>query len=141
MRADMRINPLSFVLVLALAGCDSQPTTTVGGGPTALLGADLAHQECAKCHDPGDGSYSGRTTAIQGKIYPKNLTPDETGVSGWTDAQFTGAIRNGVDDQGQSLCSIMPRFTTLSDEQVTSLIAFLRSLPPVKKDVPDSTCP
>jgi mono/diheme cytochrome c family protein len=139
----LRILIVPTLTVLALgAGCmQERIAQSVGGGPVVILGADLAQERCATCHDPGDGSYSGRTTLAVGMAYPKNLTPDpDTGIGGWTDAQITGAVRNGIDDQGQSLCPVMPRFDDLTDEQMRSLIDFLRNLAAVKKDIPDSTC-
>jgi mono/diheme cytochrome c family protein len=106
-----------------------------------MLGAVLAKKHCARCHDPGDGSYSGRMTPVEDGAYPPNLTPDpDTGIGSWTDDDIRRAVTTGVDDQGATLCSVMPRFKQLSDEDVTALIQFLKQLPPVSADIPASTC-
>ncbi|MFX9112552.1 hypothetical protein ABTN46_19770, partial [Acinetobacter baumannii] len=63
------------------------------------------------------------------RIFAPNLTPDETtGLGMWTDAQIARAIREGLDDQGQPLCSVMPRFSDLGDDEVKTLVAELRAL-------------
>jgi hypothetical protein len=78
---------------------------------------------------------------VVGMAYPANLTPDpDTGIGSWTDDDIRTAIRTGVDDQQMPLCSVMPHFTDLSDDQVSSLVEFLRQLPPVNASIPASTC-
>jgi alcohol dehydrogenase (quinone), cytochrome c subunit len=122
------------------------PTIGCGGGDTATVssGEKVAQNNCLGCHDPGDGSYSGRTTTIEraGAVFPSNLSADPaTGVGGWTDAQLFDAIKNGIDDEGKTLCTTMPRWgTKLSDAQITTVVAFLRTLPAVVKEIPGSTC-
>jgi Cytochrome c len=68
-----------------------------------------------------------------------NLTPDkETGAGTWTDAQFERAIRHGVGHDGRILTSAMPYafFRSMTDEDVASVIVYLRSLPPVHHVLP-----
>src|SRR5947209_6146332 len=53
-----------------------------------------------------------------GSIFSPNITPDkDTGIGGWSDAQFLGALHRGVDDQGQPLYPAMPyaAFTYMTD--------------------------
>ena len=104
---------------------------------------------CANCHQesPSDAGIelSGRTTPLTdaGSVYPKNLTPDPTtGIGCWTDDQLKRAILTGIDDEGKPLC-VMPKFgkAGLSDDDATSIVAFLRSRPPVHKVIPDTVCP
>jgi mono/diheme cytochrome c family protein len=131
---------------MIMVGCNEQQTVAVdntrsGVDPPAPDGAMLAQERCAMCHDPGDGSYSGRMTPVVAMAYPANLTPDpDTGIGSWTDDDIRTAITTGVDDQGMDLCSVMPRFGDLSDAQLTSLIGFLRQLPAVASEVPPSMC-
>jgi hypothetical protein len=76
-------------------------------------------------------------------IYPKNLTPDRaTGLGCWTEDQMVNAILNGIDDQNETLC-VMPQFAKKGmDAGAAHAIAnFLRSLPPVDNDIPESVCP
>jgi hypothetical protein len=63
-----------------------------------------------------------------------------TGIGGWTEADITRAMRQGIDNQNMPLCRQMPRFIALSDEEVAAIAQFLLELPPVMKAIPSSTC-
>lgn len=127
------------------AGCADTASDAVDLAPLddKAAGARLVRQRCASCHDPGDGSMSGSTTPLAGTtVYPANLTTDEaSGIGAWNDAELGRAIRQGIDDEGAPLCPAMPRFTLLTDTELRQIIAYLRSLPPVSKDIPESVCP
>lgn len=74
-----------------------------------------------------------------GKVYAPNITPDpETGAGSWSDDQLARAIREGVSHDGRALFPFMPYpdFRIMSDEDLASIIVYLRSLPPVRKQVP-----
>jgi hypothetical protein len=138
---------LSFTL-LACAGCSlaAAPTSPVSDGGASIVAgqAAVALRGCPACHDPGDGTLSGQTTPRPGtRAYGANLTPDpDTGLGGWSDEAIARAIRTGVDDQLAPLCPPMPRFATMDDGEVAAIVAFLRSLPPVRNDaIPVSSCP
>ena len=65
-----------------------------------------------------------------------NLRPDnETGIGTFTLEDFTKAIKEGVTPSGQHLSPPMGKFTSLSDEQVASIYAYMRSLQPVRHKV------
>jgi hypothetical protein len=103
----------------------------------------LARHDCAACHDPGDGSFSGRSTSIVfgGMVFPPNLTPDkDTGLGSWSDDNIRTAVRDGKDNDDKQLCKSMPRWTELSDDELSSLVMFLRALPSVAKQVPNTVC-
>jgi hypothetical protein len=71
---------------------------------------------------------------LPGRIVAPNISPDpETGAGNWTDDQFARAIREGIGHDGRALFPIMPYqdFRNLSDEDLASIIVYLRSLPPV----------
>lgn len=73
-----------------------------------------------------------------------NITPDpETGAGRWTDQQLARAIREGVGHDGRVLFPAMPYrlFHQLSDEDLAGVIAYLRSLPPVRKAVAKTPVP
>ncbi len=75
-------------------------------------------------------------------LYAPNLTPDpETGIGSWTDSQLRYAIREGIDKDGLKLCPQMQHYLTMPEDEVASIIAYLRSLPPVKNAVRESVCP
>ena len=73
-----------------------------------------------------------------------NITPDvETGAGAWTDEQFARAIREGIGHDGRRLFPIMPyqHFREMSDEDLASVIAYLRSLEPVRNALPATRIP
>lgn len=76
---------------------------------------------------------------LPGVLIAANLTPDpETGVGNWTDDQLARAIREGIGHDGRALFPLMPypNFRAMSDEDLASVIVFLRSLPPVRNPLP-----
>lgn len=116
---------------------DSCPVTSADA---ALHGKLVASQRaCAGCHG---ADLSGASAPLpQSMVYAANLTPDmDTGIGGWTDAQLKSAITTGIDDEGATLCTLMPRFDDLTDDELTGLVAFLRSLKPVSHAVHESVC-
>jgi hypothetical protein len=126
----------------------------VGGGDAArdgALGMMLVQQiGCARCHqdEPVDAGLflSGRSTSLapEAGVFPKNLTPDPaTGLGCWTDQQIIGAIMAGLDENGQPLCTRMPRYgTSLDGGNVQAIVDYLRSIPAVNKQIPETTsCP
>ncbi len=77
-----------------------------------------------------------------GVVYATNLTPDvETGIGGWTEANFVQAMRTGRHlGQGRAILPPMPWFNVAAatDEDLKAMFAYLKSLPPVKNRVPDN---
>ncbi|MBP6823618.1 MAG: cytochrome c [Acidobacteria bacterium] len=76
-----------------------------------------------------------------GKLFAPNITPDkETGVGNWSDDELARAIREGVSRDGHALFPIMPymNYRKLPDEDLASLIVYLRSIPAVKNSVEKS---
>lgn len=71
-----------------------------------------------------------------------NLTPDSaTGIGNWTEQQFMSAIRTGKHmgaDNGRPIMPPMPWevIRNMTDEDLQSVYAYLRSLPPVNNRVP-----
>jgi mono/diheme cytochrome c family protein len=69
-----------------------------------------------------------------GHVVAPNISPDpEAGAGTWTDDQLARAIREGIDHDGRALFPMMPYedFRHISDEDVASIVVYLRSLPPV----------
>jgi len=76
---------------------------------------------------------------LPGRIVASNITPDpQTGAGSWTDDQLARAIREGIGHDGRTLFPIMPyaRFHSMSDEDLASIVVYLRSLPPVRHELP-----
>ncbi len=110
--------------------------------------------ECKACHSPHDWSkhdaptpaeteFSGQIipeASLPGRVVAPNLTPDmETGAGSWSDDALARAIREGVGHDGRALFNMMPYAVfhdDMSDEDVASVIVYLRSLPAVKNPLP-----
>lgn len=76
--------------------------------------------------------------------YPPNLTPDkETGIGNWNDAQVAIAIRHGRDIYGRPQAPVMPwpGYQKLRDEDVAAIVRYLKSLAPVRHEVPPNVAP
>lgn len=73
-----------------------------------------------------------------------NLTPDpETGIGRWTDEQLDRAIRRGIGHDGRVLHPAMPShsYRAMSGEDAASIIAYLRTLEPVRRRLPPPDIP
>lgn len=67
-----------------------------------------------------------------------NITPhQETGIGAWTDEQIITAIREGKRPDGTQIAAMMPYlgYNRMSDDDARALVAFLRSLPPIEREV------
>ncbi|MCZ7555012.1 MAG: cytochrome c [Bacteroidia bacterium] len=103
---------------------------------------------CATCHVPMDKiravedglemPLSGGwelTLSGFGTFRAPNLTPDEeTGIGKQSDEELARALRHMVASDGRFLPPFMP-FQEMSDEDLTAVISFLRSQPPVRNAV------
>lgn len=111
---------------------------------------------CTDCHT--DGALAGKPDPTRylagstigfeipgfGIVYGKNLTPDpETGLGRWTDEEIVRALKQGQSRDGRALAPIMPwhAYTVLSVEDTRALVAFLRSLTPVRFAPPANVKP
>lgn len=84
------------------------------------------------------------TTAVGqwGQSYAGNLTSDATGIGNWKEEQFIKALREGKFkglDNTRPLLPPMPWFVykNLSDDDLKSIFAFLKTTKPVKNVVPE----
>ncbi len=76
-----------------------------------------------------------------GVTYSANLTPAQSGLGNWTEEQFMNAIRNGKHlgmDNQRPIMPPMPwqEIRNLTDDDLKSLFAFLRTIPAVENVVP-----
>lgn len=120
-----------------------------------LLGCGACHTDGALVGDPDfDRSLAGSETGIAyvnpldgknpGVIYPPNITPDEeTGIGKWTDTQISDAIRAGIGRHGNRRIASMPwpGYARISDDDVTAIVSYLRSINAVVHQVPDEVEP
>jgi len=74
-----------------------------------------------------------------GRVVAPNITPDkETGIGNWTDDEIARAIQEGVSKDGRALFPVMPwmNFRNLDDEDVASIVTYIRSIPAVRNPLP-----
>lgn len=108
-----------------------------GDSATILRGKYLAETRgCNDCHSMDFGGGVMVDDPMVGRLVAANLTPAGRGRT-MQPADWELAIRHGVRRDGSALL-VMPsqEFQQMTDEDVTSLIAYLRSLPPVERALP-----
>jgi len=110
---------------------------------------------CLYCHTPHDWKTPGEPMTagmegaggvmpysdLPGRVVAPNITPDkETGAGSWTDDELARAIREGIGHDGRALFPLMPyvQYRRMSDEDVASVIVYLRSLPAVRQSLPQT---
>ncbi len=74
-----------------------------------------------------------------GVSYAANLTPDVSGLGGWSQETFMQAIRTGKHaGGGRDILPPMPwmDYAQMTDEDLRAVFAYLKSLPPVSNVVP-----
>jgi len=95
-------------------------------------GRKMASMLCFSCHyNSQTQKFTGRllSEAPQfGKIYSANITHDSVaGIGKLTDGQLLYFIRTGVKPDGEYVPPYMPKLIHIADEDLYSIIAFLRS--------------
>ncbi|MEY4515075.1 MAG: hypothetical protein RLZZ450_7197, partial [Pseudomonadota bacterium] len=109
---------------------------------------------CGVCHTPSlpngepdmtkylAGSRSYDFTDLDGTIVTvnaENLTShDPEGLHAWSDDQLRRALTKGIDDENIAMYPIMPypEYALLTQEDVDSIIKYLRTVPPNDNVVP-----
>lgn len=103
---------------------------------------------CVACHtDAASGRAflsggAGLSTPF-GTFVPPNITSDPTaGIGGWTLAQFSDAMSNGMGPQGH-LYPAFPyeNYTLMSDQEIADLYAALMATEPVSAPAAESQIP
>ncbi|MGZ6070294.1 MAG: c-type cytochrome [Myxococcaceae bacterium] len=96
-------------------------------------GRKLAGVLCANCHmNPTTRQLTGKRMVDAppqfGVIYSPNITRHPTkGIGSWTDGELAYLLRTGVKRDGQYAPPWMVKLPHISDEDLASIIAFLRS--------------
>lgn len=111
---------------------------------------------CPVCHSPLDSDkrmipgmhFAGGLRMNLGPFgtYPTgNLTSDkETGLGNWTDDEIKRAITKGIVKDGSRLLPFpmdYASFSTMRELDLSAIVAFLRTVPPVKNKVPRPSRP
>ncbi len=87
----------------------------------------------------GGGEVFDERVGFPGSVHVPDITPYK--LKGWTDGEIFRAITCGVRKNGNAIFPLMPwpYYSKLCREDVYSLIAYLRTLKPIKADYPKST--
>jgi cytochrome c553 len=94
---------------------------------------------CRDCHaDDLGGKIVGDERAFALFAAP-NITGGEGGLKDYTLADWDRALRHGVGQDGKALLQ-MPAiaYTSLSDRDVASVAAYMNTVPPVDRELPES---
>lgn len=134
----LEIRPLGKLLyaagkfpLLPAEDVDHSPRTRAGPPPgaTAAYGEYLA-RGCIGCHGANLAGQHVPGTPPSFKA-ARNLTP--AGIGAWKEADFRRALREGKRPDGSDIDPFMPwkALSTMSDEEISALWAYLQTLPPV----------
>lgn len=109
---------------------------------------------CVDCHSTRDwNKYSGpmvpgtdgkggevfdQSLGLPGRYYVTNITPYELGD--WSDGELFRAITAGVGKRNNAIFPVMPYhiYGNLDPEDIYDVMAYIRTLPEIKNDVPIS---
>lgn len=109
---------------------------------------------CMDCHSKRDWTkFSGPITpgtlgqggeifdqklGFPGVYYSRNITPYNLGK--WTDGEIFRAVTTGVNKAGNALFPLMPYhyYGQVDPEDIQDIIAYIRTLPNIDKDIPVS---
>ena len=137
---------LSLTLATMLIAGTSAADTLLERG--AYLMESVA--ACPVCHTPWDENGQLADRHLAGGLvleeewytaYASNITPDpETGIGAWSDEQIITAIREGKRPDGSIIGPAMPimLYRGISDRDAQAIVAYLRSIPPIRNEVPAS---
>lgn len=96
--------------------------------------------DCFACHTTASGPALaggvGLSTPV-GVVHATNITPDpQTGIGGWSRAEFHRALRDGVGKGGRHLYPAMPydAYRQMSDGDVDAIYAFLMTREPISQE-------
>lgn len=100
-------------------------------------GKKLVQLICIDCHMNNEthqltGQHLAHTAPEFADVYSKNITNDpEMGIGKWTDGELIYFLRTGVRPDGQYVPPWMIKMPHLSDEDMASVVTFLRSSDPL----------
>jgi mono/diheme cytochrome c family protein len=137
---------LSMAAVIAAASA-----TSAGAQSPVERGGYLVNtiMTCQNCHTPIGPQGPDFSRALSGgltfdekpfKVTAPNITQDpETGIGKWSDAEIKTLMRTGERPNGVPTAPVMPTayYDILTDSDLNAIVAYLRTVKPVKNKVPD----
>lgn len=117
------------------------PVRAATDSPSLARGRHLVEAigKCQECHDADMGGKLWVDEPAFGRLAGANLTGGRGGIGDFTDADLERALRRGVGRDRRPLI-FMPAeaFAALSDEDLAAIIGYLRTLPPVDREMPEA---
>ena len=135
----------ALVLGVAMAGTASAQSDLVKRGDYLVNGI----LTCGNCHTPKGPAGDNMDAAFSGglswdeppfKVTASNITQDkETGIGNYTDAELKQLLRKGIKRNGVPVAMVMPSgfYEVMTDRDLDAVIAYLRTIKPIKNVVPD----
>jgi len=97
---------------------------------------------CGYCHGTDfSGDYIINNPGKEGIVVAPNLTSGEGGIgASFTDEDWVRALYHGVNDEGRSVI-VMPSlfFHVMSEDDLTSVIAYMKTISPVDNGLPETS--
>ncbi|MDL1892778.1 cytochrome C [Sphingobacteriales bacterium CHB3] len=143
---------------LSYPDVDPAPNITVERTPERIArGEYLANYVtvCIDCHSTRDWSkfagpvmpgtegkggeeFNEQIGGVPGSVFSSNITP--AGIAGYSDGELLRTFTTGVTRENRALFPIMPypSYHQLSEEDAYSIVAYIRSLPPIENTVGES---
>jgi mono/diheme cytochrome c family protein len=143
-----------------------QPKSDYPERDAAMRGRYLAGNVgvCLECHTPRDVTdaplvdkafWGGRVfnrddlglpMSLPTSIYTSNITPDATGIQGWSVEDLVKALKAGTDKMGGPLCPPMPSgpmgpFGGITDNDARDIAHYLLSIPAGNNPLDDCSFP
>lgn len=142
-------------LVVPVVGQAADPAVARGEYLVNLLGCGRCHTEGYLAgNEPTGPHLAGSRVGIAytdargdqhpGLVFAPNLTPDDaTGLGTWSARDITRALITGVGTDGHQRLPVMPwpNYGALNGDDLEAVARYLKSLPPVHRQIPGITAP
>lgn len=95
---------------------------------------------CSTCHTPRNDFFAENNSKLLsgaqvGNWYAPNITPDKTGIGGWSDEQLTQFLTQGHNVHavagGDMGLAVQRSLSKLPPDDIRALVAYLHTVPPV----------
>lgn len=126
-----RLNRVYDVVVPDIPVAEDEPEVLARGQHLVTVVSD-----CTGCHASDlAGTLFFEEPSI-GRVVSRNITP--AAIGSYQNADYVRAIRYGLEPDGTPLL-VMPshHFQYFSDEDLGAVIAYLKSVPPVERELPE----
>ena len=133
---------ISIAVVACSSSSSTATDTTDASTPISRGEALVVANGCSggTCH----GADLGGNVKQSSGVYSANITfdtsKDMSGIAGWTTTDLSNALLKSTDDQGDSICSDMPKFPDFTAQNISDIYAYLKSMPPVDRAQTDTDC-